>query len=74
MNLLCPKHPNKVMVESFAFVNTWVNGRGIPAHRCGNGDTISQTGPAIRVPCFKCPECGHSVASRLDLRNTFVNV
>jgi hypothetical protein len=25
------------------------------------GQTVSSTGPAVEVPCWKCPECGHSI-------------
>ena len=23
--------------------------------------TVSNTGPAVQVPCWKCPRCGHSL-------------
>ena len=51
-----------------AFVNTYVNGRGIPASLCAKGVTISQSGPAVLISVVKCIECGHSISL-----NNFMN-
>lgn len=58
--VICPKC-YAGMKPSQALENTFVTGNGIPAHLAGDGQTVSQTGPAVMVDCLKCLACGHSI-------------